>query len=316
LPHAFDQAKKKAIRKLALFEVERAAITNEFEKAGIWYMPLKGILLKDYYPKFAMREMTDNDILVDSSRMEDVKEIMERLGYNCTSFGERNHDVYSKPPTLEFEMHSALFPSDIVPQLAEYFKNFEKKATRSGLVLKLSDEDFYLYILCHAYNHYNYAGLGLRSLLDVYVFLRSHTGLDRNYLTEEFEKLKITAFEEKMRRLSNKMFTGAELNVQEQKELDYFISSGCNGTVENYENNQMAKYLGNDDSKDSKRRYLKRRVFLSGEHLENNYPFFARHKALYPFLLVYRPVKGLITRPKEIMAEYKFVKRFKKREEQ
>ncbi|MED9970561.1 MAG: nucleotidyltransferase family protein [Ruminococcus sp.] len=316
LPHAFDQAKKKAVRKLTLFEVERASVTREFEKAEIWYMPLKGILLKDYYPRVAMREMSDNDILVDSTRMKDIKEIMERLGYTCTSFGVWNHDVYSKPPTLEFEMHSSLFFTDIVPQFARYYKNIEEKATRSGFALKMSDEDFYLYILCHTYKHYVYAGSGLRSLLDVYVFLRSHSGLDRNYLAQELQKLKINSFEEKIRLLSNKVFTGAELNAQEQKELDCFIASGSNGTFENYEYNQTAKYLGNDDSKASKRRYLMKRVFLSGEDLKKHYPFFARHKALYPFLFVYRPVKGMITRPKGILSEYKNIKRFKKKEEQ
>ena len=62
LPHAFDQAKKKAIRKLTLFEVERLTIAQAFEKARIWYLPLKGIMLKELYPKSAMRQMTDNDI--------------------------------------------------------------------------------------------------------------------------------------------------------------------------------------------------------------------------------------------------------------
>ena len=49
--------------------------------------------------------------------------------------------------------------------------------------------------------------------------------------------------------------------------------------------------------------------------LEKNYPFFAKHKALYPLLLLYRPVKGAITHPKGILAEYKKIKNFKKKEE-
>lgn len=314
LPHAFDQAKKKAIRKLALFEVERAAVTRELEKAGIWYMPLKGILLKDYYPKQAMREMSDNDILADSSRMKDIKDIMERLGFTCDSYGKSNHDVYSKLPTLEFEIHSSLYSKEIVPQFADYYKNFEKRASRKGYALYPSDEDFYIYILSHTYKHCVYAGSGLRSLLDVYVFLRSHPGLDREYLAEELQKLRLSGFEEKIRSLSHKVFTGEALDRNEQNELDEFILSGCNGTVDNFEYNQAAKWLGNDDSKASKRRYFKNRVFLSGEDLEKSYPFVAKHKALYPFLFVYRPVKAAIIRPKAIFEEYKKIKRFKKKE--
>ena len=64
----FTEAKDKAIRSAMLYYIERQNIFCEFEKAGIWYMPLKGIILKDYYPKTTMREMCDNDILFDSNR--------------------------------------------------------------------------------------------------------------------------------------------------------------------------------------------------------------------------------------------------------
>ncbi len=49
--------------------------------------------------------------------------------------------------------------------------------------------------------------------------------------------------------------------------------------------------------------------------MEKNYPFFAKHRALYPLLLLYRPVKGAVTHPKGILAEYKKIKNFKKKEE-
>lgn len=315
LPRAFDQAQKKAIRKLSLFEIERAAITREFENAGIRYLPLKGILLKDDYPKSAMREMTDNDILVDHTRMEDVFAIMQGFGYTREIHHHFNHDAYSKPPTLEFEMHYTLFGDDNLPVFDAYFADIFSKTTCSGCACRLSDEDFYLYVLCHMYKHYVNGGTGLRSLLDVYVFLRAHPDLDREYLDAELQKLQIADFEEKARLLANKVFTGSELNEQEQKELNYLLLSGQNGTIENAEYHHLAKALGNDDSSAAKRRLLKSRFFISGKALENQYPFFAKHKALYPVLLVYRPIKGIVTHPKGILKEYKKIKRFKKKEE-
>ena len=318
LPHAFDQAKKKAIRKLALFEIERMAIARELEKSKIWHLPLKGILLKDLYPKAAMRQMTDNDILVDSTRMKDVRTIMEGLGYTCKLYGEDNHDIYNKPPTLEFEMHRSLFDESRYPRQYRYFKNIQAKllpADASAYCRKMTDEDFYLFVLAHTYKHYIRGGTGLRSLLDVYVFLRAHTDLNRDYLNAELKKLEITGFEEKIRRLSQKVFTGGVLDKFEQADLDYYISSGNAGTFENQEYNRMAANLGGDDSKKSKRRFLKSRVLISGDALEKNYPFFAKHKALYPILLIYRPIKGAITHPKGILTEYKKIKNFKKKEE-
>ncbi|GEM_PF-1341672 len=234
LPLAFDQAKKKAIHNLTINESERMAIAQEFEKAKNWYLPPNGILLKELYPKSAMRQMTD--------------------------------------------------------------------------------EDLYLLILTHTYKQYFHGKAGLRSLLDVYVFLRAHPDLNRDYLDAELAKLEITAFEEKIRCLSQKVFTGSALDKYEQSDLNYYISSGNAGTYENQEYNKISDNLGGDDSKESKRRYLKSRFFISGKELEKNYPFFAKHKSLYPFLLIYRPIKGAITHPKGILTEYKKIQRFKKKE--
>lgn len=56
-----------------------------------------------------IREMTDNDILVDSSRMDEVVQIMKRLGYSGGEY-QKDHDVvFTKPPSLVFEMHNRLF---------------------------------------------------------------------------------------------------------------------------------------------------------------------------------------------------------------
>ena len=45
----FNQAYKKAVRKNIYLDMERTAILSDYEKQGIWYMPLKGSVLKDLY---------------------------------------------------------------------------------------------------------------------------------------------------------------------------------------------------------------------------------------------------------------------------
>ena len=316
LPHAFDQAKKKAIRKLTLFELERSMIVQEFEKAGIWYMPLKGILLKDDYPEPFMREMTDNDILVDNTRMNDIRSIMERLGYSCEFFEQWHHDVYSKPPTLEFEMHRSLFPTDgETAGFAAYFADiWDRLVPVSACGYAMTDEDFYCYLLCHAFKHYSHAGTGLRSLLDIFLFLRAHPAFRPETLSAELERLGLTKFERDMRSLSKKVFTRQPLSDAEFRELAYFVFSGNYGTAENAQYHHTANSLGDDDSSRAKRKYLLRWVFISGEALEARYPFVARHQILYPFLLVYRPIKGVLTHPKGIVSEYRRIKKFKKKD--
>ena len=314
LPHEFDQAKKKAIRKLSLFEIERSAVLGEFEKAGIGYLPLKGIILGKYYPKTAMREMSDNDILCDPNRIDDVRPIMERRGYSFERFEDSNEDVYEKPPTMVFEIHRTLFTEKNSVVLFEYYKDIgDRLVKNSGFGYELSDEDFYIYLLSHMYKHYSNKGTGLRSLADIYVFLnKTADTLDREYIDSELEIIKLFDFERMVSSLSKKVFTNDKLTEKEEKMLDYFIFSCVYGNSDIAETNKYLRAMDHDLSDKSKRKYFRSRVFISGEKLEKNYPFVNKHRILYPALVVYRPIKGLIIRPKSIFGEYRKVKKLKK----
>ncbi len=123
----FTQAKAKAIRKNAMLDIERERIFAEFEKAGIWYMSLKGIILNELYPKNGMRQMCDNDILFDPDCTSDVKAIMESLGFVTEEFGGSNHDVYHKPPVLNFEMHNELFLTQYGETIYSYYSDVKAK---------------------------------------------------------------------------------------------------------------------------------------------------------------------------------------------
>ncbi len=314
LPHAFDQVKKKAIRKLALFDIERANVLRALEQEGVWYLPLKGILIKDCYPKTAMREMSDNDILCDSGRMETVRSVMEGLGYTCESFGGYPHDTYSKPPTLEFEMHRTLFDKKEIPKFYSYYYNVKDRLVKdegSEFGYHMTPDDSYIYLLCHMYKHYLYVGTGLRSLMDIYLFNKRYSDeLDMEYISRELEKLELLKFEKNTRSFAEKVFTGQPLSQEEQKELDGFLSDGIYGKGENLKKYLLAKEIGGD-SKKAKRRYLLRRAFPEKEYMEKRYPAVSRHKILYPLIWVYRPIKGVVKYPKTLIAEFKTVKHHK-----
>ena len=77
----WSQEQMKALYRDMNFASERAKILAFLEENGIWYMPLKGVILKDYYPRPELREFADNDILMDESRAADVREFMLANGY-------------------------------------------------------------------------------------------------------------------------------------------------------------------------------------------------------------------------------------------
>lgn len=81
LPIEWEQSIAKAIRKVILFDRERAEIFSYMDEQRIWHMPLKGVILKEFYPSIGMRQMSDNDILFDKDYAKQIRDYMISRGY-------------------------------------------------------------------------------------------------------------------------------------------------------------------------------------------------------------------------------------------
>ena len=189
----FVKAKKHSALKNAQMDMEMAEVFAELDAAGIWHMPLKGTILQHMYPVYGMRQMSDHDILFDAKRADDVKSIMEKLGFSVEHFGTSNHDVYHKEPVSNFEMHRELFAPGPEEKLYEYYQDVQSRMIGEGYEKHLSPEDFYIYMIAHEYKHYSAGGTGLRSLVDTYVYLKKEE-LDLKYIATETEKIGTVTF--------------------------------------------------------------------------------------------------------------------------
>ena len=90
----FIQAKAKSLRKVAAMEIDKELLFQRMEQEKIWYMPLKGVVIKELYPSLGLRQMSDFDILFDKTYTEKVRDIFLELGFICEHFGTGSHDVY------------------------------------------------------------------------------------------------------------------------------------------------------------------------------------------------------------------------------
>ena len=287
----FSKALEHSALKSSTMDMEMDALFAELEAAGIWYMPLKGIVLQHYYPVYGMRQMSDHDILFDANRADDVKAIMERLGFSVDRFGVSNHDVYHKEPVSNFEMHRELFDSS--HESYEYYKNVEERLLGDGCEKHFSPEDFYIYMTAHEYKHYYNSGTGLRSVLDTYMYLQKEK-LDMDYVTAEAGKLGMTEFETANRSLALHLFPDGKLTEADKKMLEYILSSGVYGTFGNRVKNKMKKNGW------SKLRYALNRFFVPISRKNRDYaayarqyPFFYKYKILLPLLPFYRTFRAL-----------------------
>ncbi|MBQ6441284.1 MAG: nucleotidyltransferase family protein [Lachnospiraceae bacterium] len=294
----FTQAKAKAIRKVALMDAEMQALFARLNAAGIWYMPLKGTVLKGYYPVFGMRQMADHDILFDAERAEDVKTIMESLGFEVKHFGASNHDCYYKEPVCNFEMHRALFGPSHDERLYTYYRDVQDRLIGDGCEKHFSPEDFYLYMTAHEYKHYSGGGTGLRSLLDTYVYLHG-VSLDMVYVEREIEKLGIGDFEAANRSLALHLFGGEPLTEEEREMLDYVLSSGTYGTMANSIRRQIREK--------GRWGYFLSRMTLPADLMHQLYPVLDKAPVLYPFCWSHRLIHAFFFKHKVFMYQLKAV---------
>lgn len=298
-------AKNKAVRKNMLLDAERHQLEKEFAEHGIWYMPLKGSILKDWYPKFGMREMADNDILFDASKRKEVKAIFQGRGYTVKGYNKGNHDEYEKPPIYNFEMHVSLFPGTY-KKLTEQYENVKEHllpVDGTAYQFAFTPEDFYVFVLAHAHKHYSYSGTGVRTLADIYIMNQKLGGtMNWEYVDSELRGLGIFSYERESRELAQKLFgiaelpTKANLSEAEQQMLAYYLGASTYGTIENRTLNQMQKLQpdGGAITAHTKRKYLLSRIFPGREWCKACAPTVYKYPVLLPFFWVWRlAVKGV-----------------------
>ena len=322
------------------FDIEREQILKRLSEEKISWLPLKGILLKDYYPLPGMRYMCDNDILYGitepdpdggyriagtteekktgsiQTAQQKLRQIMKELGYNEKSLNG-NHDIFMKDPIFNFEMHRDLVST--MHPLYEYYRNpwkFAVQDKKDSFRYHFSDEDEYIYLLVHAYKHYTGGGCGVRTLADEFVFLRKKgDNLDWDYLSGELAELHLTEFEQELSDAASHAFTrNAILTEQDCRIIGYMLGSGTYGNFQNHVKNEIQRTMDeeNDTVESARKRYLRNRIWISEEKMKNFYPFFYRHKMMRIVLPVYRIIKGIIIHPQDLIREARIVKRIRK----
>ena len=280
-----------AVRKKILVEKQRTRLFDLFEKEGINHLPMKGIVLEKLYPEAGLREMADNDILIDKDRAADARQLMESAGYTCQSYGCIHHDVYVKSPFFVFELHRTVFDETNHPEYRRYYSDI------SGLVVKddgndhgyhFSLEEFYLHVIFHAMSHYQTTGIGLRTVVDAYLYLRAYAEkMDWVYIRNKLSLVDGAAEFEDLLHSAVRAMEMLPDEMQRCTELAGFLqyshtSVRENVILHNLENAHAEKGLK------GKMSYIAMRVRAVNRSLQEEYPKLEKCRYLRPLYLVGR----------------------------
>ena len=273
-------------------------ITDAFEKNEIPHCVLKGPVIKGLYPKPDFRQSGDLDIYIPEKYRKKSKEIMTDLGFEIERFNDADaDDVYFIGKKIHVELHKILV-SNKTPWQAECQKITDRLVTKDGrnYELEMTVEDYYLYMIAHMAKHMMYSGMGIKMLLDVWVYLKKYADIfSRKILNERLELCGLAEFEQNVGKLVRYWFYGESAEEKIQKLGYYVFASGSFGTKKQLDAYFYSQYAGNTNSHAvAKLAYYWDFFFRPYKWMCGRYPVLEKTPVLLPFCWVHRALKTLL----------------------
>lgn len=274
-----------------------------FEKEKIDYMPLKGAVLKQLYPKHDMRLMGDADILIRTKDYDKIKGLLEWLGY--TEGQESDHELVWIKPELYLELHKSVMPKRDKRYYA-YFGDGWDNAVKSNDIFcryRMSDEMTFIFLFVHFVKHYAGAGIGIKHMVDLWVYQNSKPNLDKAFVLEEMKKLGLAEFYENIMHTLKAWFGETEFNQKDEFVTKVIFDNGVFGNMENVTLSSMK----DSNAKTAKLKRFISLVFLPYSSMAYIFPVLKKAPILLPVFWVVRAFNSVFIKKKRIKAEFKTI---------
>ncbi len=281
-------AKFKKQQMLAVLRYERinyelSEICGVLEEAHIDHIPLKGSVIREYYPEPWMRTSADIDLLVHKEELDKARDLLcEKLGYTVDE-KMIEHDISLFAPSgVHLELHFATMEEYCAVNAQAVLENIWDYARLiEGFAHKfyLTDDLFYFYHVAHMSKHFEYGGVGVRFYLDMWLLNRLEYDREKR---EELLKLGgLLTFERVAAELSEIWFTGGTHNERTLRMQRHVIQNGIYGSGEG---NAAWRQI----TEGGKTKHIMNLIFLPYEHMVIKYPSLKGRKILLPFYQVRR----------------------------
>ncbi len=273
----------KAVYRYEKLKYDYDNLLKSLENAKVPFVPLKGSILRKYYPEEWMRTSCDIDILVHSEDLERaINYLTKNLNYQLKERSTHDVSLFTENGT-NVELHFDLVEEGRAVNSNEVLSTvWQNVSLFSGrdYQYEMSDAFFYFYHIAHIAKHFETGGSGIRPIIDLYILNNLE---DANFLEREnlINKGGLTRFNEVLKNLSEVWFLNKEIDALTKKTQDFIIDGGLYGTVEN-------RVVLGQKKKGGKVGYVFSRIFISYEQLKRYYPILEKHKILTPFMQVRR----------------------------
>lgn len=175
IPKEHDDIEKyilKAVYRYERIRYEYDNLCSALEKAQIPFLPLKGSVIRKYYPEAWMRTSCDIDVLV---HREDLENTISHLvsNHNYVEKERATHDVSLFTQTgIHVELHFDLVEEGRAKNAIDVLQAVWENATlheNSDYWYEMTDAYFYFYHIAHMAKHFENGGCGIRPFIDLWI---------------------------------------------------------------------------------------------------------------------------------------------------
>ncbi len=266
---------------------QTCAALNE---CGAQFIPVKGIVMKEYYPQSVMRSMADVDILYRHGRRERLHKKMLEYGYTAKSHNAKNyHDTYVKDKGISVELHRSLLSRN--DKLHTYLEQVWKRAKPiKGADCRMTPEDEYLYLVAHQAKHFFDSGLGIRPVIDNFMFRKTYADkLDYKYVRKILRRAKLENFERRISALADWWFCGIPSELVNEDIEEFFLACEPHGSSAYRRILRTQKLLDSGDTlPGAKRKYVLAQFFPAYKQMCEEYEQLKKAPILLPFYWLHR----------------------------
>lgn len=278
---------------------EENQLFDAFDNDNIDYMPLKGAIIKHFYPKPEMRIMSDLDILIRTEQYEKIIPIMESLGYSFK--GETEHELAWKKNNIKVELHKCLV-SKRNQDICGFFDNiWDNAKCKSGNQYVMSNEDFYIYLFIHFVKHYRAGGIGIKHMTDLWV-CKNALAVDETYIDKKIKALGLKEFYLNINYTLSVWFGSSDSNSLTEYITDVIFNSGAYGKINDIAVAQMARRSQkNGNIKNARISDIIYLIFPKYGDMCYKYPALKKKAFLLPYFWFLRWMKAIFIKRKNIV---------------
>ena len=254
---------------------ELTSICRTLERAQVPFIPLKGSVLRQYYPEPWMRTSCDIDVFVHEEDLDGATAALaDALDYRIETKSAHDVQIFT-PSGQHIELHFNLIEDHRIKGASAILNRVWDAAVPCGgwtYQYEMPDELFYFYHIAHMAKHIENGGCGIRPFLDIWVLMH-YVPHDRDRREQLLADGGLSVFAGQAERLAEIWFGNGVRDDTACHLENYIINGGVYGNLVNQISVQQIKQGG-------RLRYACSQIWLPYEALKWAYPSLERKPQL------------------------------------